>query len=279
MAYIAHIEDPHGLIFDGPVLYNQTDSEILSSSNLEHVKDAWEFQYLPSTEMEWPALRENAIDALQRIESQIKKPLQERSILDFGSGWGFFLAVAKERSWKTCGLEPLAGSAVYARAKFGLDIITDTLREGLFPPVSFDAITSFQVFEHLPYPERDIQILYKALRPGGIILIEVPNFDTWTMRVMKARHRHFTHDHLNFFSGRTLGRFLENNGLRVTGTYHPTRRMSIRYLFTRWISPSLPASMAGSVQSLLQRSGLWNRTIRITVGDIIAVIARKPELS
>ena len=277
MVYIACIEDDHALIFDGPVVCGQSDPSILTSCNLEDAREAWEFQFLPDREAEWPALRENAIDALQHIETWINKPLHERSILDFGSGWGFFLAVAKERNWKTYGLEPLPGSAVYARAKFGLDIITNTLREGLFPPESFDAITSFQVFEHLPFPERDIQSLYKVLRPGGILLIEVPNFETWTMPIMKGRHRHFTQDHLNFFSQRTLGEFFGKNGLQVVDQYHPTRRMSIHHMFKGWILKSLPASTAGTVLNLLQRTRICKQTIKINIGDIITVIARKPE--
>jgi SAM-dependent methyltransferase len=277
MVYIACIEDDHALIFDGPVVCGQSDLSILTSCNLEDAREAWEFQFLPDREAEWPALRENAIDALQHIETWINKPFHERSILDFGSGWGFFLAVAKERNWKTYGLEPLPGSAVYARAKFGLDIITNTLREGLFPPESFDAITSFQVFEHLPFPERDIQSLYKVLRPGGILLIEVPNFETWTMPIMKGRHRHFTQDHLNFFSYRTLGEFLEKNGLQVVDQYHPTRCMSIHHMFKGWILKSLPASKTGTVQNLLQRTRISEQTIKINIGDIITVIARKPE--
>jgi len=150
MVYIANIEDSHALIFDGPVTYGQTDPKILTSSNLDDVRDSWEFKLLPDKEVEWPAMRQNAIDALQRIERHVNSSFNERKILDFGSGWGFFLAVAKERGWIPYGLEPLPASAVYARATFGLNITTDTLREDTFPPDFFDAITSFQVFEHLP---------------------------------------------------------------------------------------------------------------------------------
>lgn len=154
MVYIAIIEDHHALIFDGPVIYGQTDPRILTSSNLDDVRDSWEFKLLPDKEVEWPALRQNAIDTLRRIKPHINRSFNERSILDFGSGWGFFLAVAKEHGWTTYGLEPLPASAVYARATFGLNITTDTLRENTFPPDFFDVITSFQVFEHLPVSER-----------------------------------------------------------------------------------------------------------------------------
>ncbi len=277
MAYIEIIEDDHALIFDGPVMYGQPNPKILTSSNLADVSDSWEFKLLPDKEIEWPVLQQNATDTLQRIELHTNANRTERRILDFGSGWGFFLAVAQERGWVTCGLEPLPASAVYARATFGLNIITDTLHENTFPSDYFDVITSFQVFEHLPYPKEDIKHLHKMLQQDGIILIEVPNFETWTMRIMGSRHRHFVQDHLNFFSIETLSQLLVNSGFEVIYHYHPTRRMSVRHLIRHWFRRYLPASMCDALQRSIQKTSLWEQTIGLNIGDIITVIGRKTQ--
>jgi SAM-dependent methyltransferase len=275
MVYIANIEDDHGLIFDGPVIYSHTKPDITTSSNLNDIKALWEYNALPGKEAEWPALRQNANDALQRIEFHSRRPAAERRILDFGSGWGFFLAVARERGWLPFGLEPLPACAVYARAKFALNVITDTLRDDTYPSDYFDAVASFQVFEHLPHPDQDIQILYRILRPDGIILIEVPNFDTWTMRLMKSRHRHFAQDHLNFFSRETLTQFLTSNHFKVVDSYFPKRRMSIRHLFNFWLPKYLPAFIVDILGRAFQNTVLWETTLGINLGDIVAIIARK----
>jgi 2-polyprenyl-3-methyl-5-hydroxy-6-metoxy-1,4-benzoquinol methylase len=275
MIYVANIEDNRALIFDGPVIDNHADPKILISTDLDDVRDSWEFNLLPDKKVEWPALRQNAIDALDRIKPHVDKLHNERRILDFGSGWGFFLAVAKELGWTPYGLEPLPASAVYARSTFGLNITTDILHDNTFPPDFFDVITSFQVFEHLPYPKENIRHIYKMLRQGGVVLIEVPNFDTWTMQIMRSRHRHFVQDHLNFFSVKTLGQLLSESGFVIIDYYHPTRRMSIRHLNKSWIRRYMPAIMADVVQKLLQRTKLWEKTIGVNFGDIIAVIARK----
>lgn len=274
MVYISRIEDSHALIFDGPVIYGQPDPKILTSSNLADVSDSWEFKRLPNKEFEWTALRRNAIDALQRIEHHINKPRNDCRILDFGSGWGFFLALAKDRGWTPYGLEPLPASAVYARATFGLNIITDTLRDNTFPPDFFDVITSFQVFEHLPFPKKDLQCLYNMLK-DGLIVIEVPNFETWTMQVMKSRHRHFAQDHLNFFSLDTLSHVLADSGFLVIDQFYPTRHMSVRHLIKFWFHQYLPASIADALQYSLQRTSLWEQTISLNIRDIITVIGRK----
>jgi 2-polyprenyl-3-methyl-5-hydroxy-6-metoxy-1,4-benzoquinol methylase len=198
-----------------------------------------------------------------------------RRILDFGSGWGFFLAVAKEQAWAGYGLEPLPASAVYARAKFGLNITTDTLREDSFQNDFFDVITSFQVFEHLPYPKKDVSTLCSMLKKGGVILIEVPNFETWTVRIMGSRHRHFVQDHLNFFSVATLSRLLSDNGFDVIEHYFPARRMSVRHLVDRWFQQYLPTRVFRAVQNFLRSTRAWEQTISVNLGDILAVIARK----
>ncbi len=274
MTYVERLEDEHALIFNGPVTFGNMNERILTSSDLDDVKDSWEFALLPAKEAELHILQKNARDALKRIEQHLQNG-SERKILDFGSGWGFFLAVAKEHGWTTYGLEPLPASAVYARATFGLDTITDTLRENTFPNDFFDVITSFQVFEHLPYPKADIRNLCNMLRNGGIILIEVPNFETWTMRMMKSRHRHFVQDHLNFFSIATLGQLLTENGFDVVDHYYPTRRMSIRHLVDQWFQRYLPIRVHTALRNALQKTRLWNRAIGVNVRDIITIIARK----
>ena len=277
MVYISPIEDPHALIFDGPLTGGRFDPRVLTSSNLADVSNSWEFNQLPDKELEWPALKQNAINAIKRIELHTIKPRSECKILDLGSGFGFFLAFAKECGWNTFGLEPLPASAVYARATFDLNIITDTLHENTFPPNFFDVITSFQVFEHLPYPKKYIRYLHKMLRNDGVILIEVPNWETVTMRIMKSRHRHFTQDHLNFFTIDTLSQLLSDNGFRIIDDYHPTRRMSFRHLSKYWLRRYLPASLVDSLLGILQSTSLWERTIGINIRDIITVIGRKLE--
>lgn len=275
MVYIAVIEDSHALIFDGPVTGSKTDPKVLTSSNLDDIKDSWEFRFFPDKEVEWPAFQQNAINALNRIELYFKKSQIEHRILDFGSGWGFFLAAAQEQGWLGYGLEPLPASAVYARASFGLNIITDTLREDTFPPDFFDVITSFQVFEHLPCPKENLQSLHKMLRQDGLILIEVPNYETWSVRLMKSKHRHFVQDHLNFFSIKTLSHLLTDSGFKVIDHYHTTRHMSVCHLIKRWGRKYLPKSMANVLQNSLRRTNLWKRTIGLNFGDIITVVARK----
>jgi 2-polyprenyl-3-methyl-5-hydroxy-6-metoxy-1,4-benzoquinol methylase/rubredoxin len=276
MAYIADIGDDRALIFDGPVTHGTPDPRLLTSSNLEDAEGSWEFTTLPDVESEWSAMRRNAMEAIKRIDRHSSRHSTGRRILDFGSGWGIFLAVAKEFSWIPHGLEPLPVHAIYARDKFNLSVITDTLHENTFPPDTFDAITSFQVFEHLPEVQKDIRTLYKILRPEGIILIEVPNFATWTLKIMRSRHRHFVADHINFFSAKTLSQLLARSGFEVLEHYSPTRYMSISHTIEFWLRNYLPDSVVTPFRDRIRKTRLWDQSIGVNLGDIVTVVARKP---
>ena len=42
------------------------------------------------------------------------------------------------------------------------------------PPESYDIVTCIDVLEHLPYPELAIENMWRALKPGGTLLIRAP---------------------------------------------------------------------------------------------------------
>jgi ubiquinone/menaquinone biosynthesis C-methylase UbiE len=44
-----------------------------------------------------------------------------------------------------------------------------------FPPESFDAIVCWDVLEHLPQPENALRQFARAVKPGGIVILKLPN--------------------------------------------------------------------------------------------------------
>ena len=236
---------------------------------LEH---SWEGFHLKNKQAEYPAALINHVDALARVERFQKPPGR---LLDFGCGGGFFLNTAKQRGWQIVGLEPLYGHAAYAHGKFGAQIVNDTLHPDTFETGSFDVITAFQVFEHLVNPGEVLSQLTHFLKPGGILLIEVPNIDTWSVRLLGKRHRHFVHDHLYFFSPRTLRLLLEQAGLQPVEVYFPARRMTVRHLVEDWGCRFLPPGIQRKISRLMHLAKLTNRIISSKFGDIIAVIGKQ----
>jgi len=270
MVYISEITRPQSIIFEGPVAPG-LNPRVLTSRNLEDLpENYWEFKLLARKLTEYPALRKNHLKAVERLNHYCPPG----KILDLGCGWGFFLAAAREKGWEPFGIEPLPGHALYARSKLGLSVITDTLHPDTYREDFFDAITSFQVFEHLPDPGQVLEQLQSFQKSNGILLLEVPNIDTWSLRVLGKYHRHYNPDHINFFSKGTLTRFLNDHGYQVLETYTPRRYMTIHYLVNYWLRRFLPGKF---VDFLLKSGGrgFYDYIVSLNLGDILGVIARK----
>ncbi len=272
LVYVSPREDAHALICDGPVL-SQLPPATLRSSDTSALAGCWELQLLAAKETESVALQHNAALALDQIARHLSPPGR---LLDFGCGGGFFLREAAARGWETFGLEPLAGHALYARSVSGATVVADTLRENTFPPEFFDVVTSFQVFEHLPDPSAELGKLKRILKPGGLLLIEVPNIKTWSVSLLGKHHRHFVPDHLYFFSPDTLTNLIVKHDLEPVAIYFPKRYMTLRHLLAGWGSRTLGPQIGGALGRMIKRLRLERSIVPVGLGDIVALIARKP---
>ncbi|ALM49238.1 methyltransferase [Flavobacterium psychrophilum] len=97
------------------------------------------------------------------------------NILDIGAGTGDFLVMAKSKGWEIVGLEPNPKAKASAQAK-GV-IFLEELSQ--MPDRSADIITMWHVLEHVPDIENQIAELKRILKPGGTIIIAVPNFKSY----------------------------------------------------------------------------------------------------
>jgi len=103
-----------------------------------------------------------------------------KDLLDFGSGKGQFLYLAHKHGWNTFGVETSKPRAKFSKEKYGIKVKEDEYVEGKITIRNFDVITLFHVLEHLPNPLDLIQKLCKDnLKTGGVLVIEVPNFESW----------------------------------------------------------------------------------------------------
>ena len=97
------------------------------------------------------------------------------SLLDVGCSTGFFLRVARDQGWETCGLEMSPDTASLARDRYGLEVLTGTLEETTFPAKRFDAVTLWDVIEHVEDPVRTMSIVHRILKDDGIVAFLTPN--------------------------------------------------------------------------------------------------------
>lgn len=107
------------------------------------------------------------------------------TILDIGSATGIYLKAMQDKGWEAIGLEPSEYAANYAQKHLNLNIIHGYLKEDTFQANQFDLVTLWDVFEHLPNPEETLQIIRKILKPGGVLLLTLPNSKSWDRHFFK----------------------------------------------------------------------------------------------
>lgn len=152
--------------------------------------------------------------ARRRIE-MIERATRRRtgSLLDVGCGTGEVLAAARDRGWRTQGVEPERTGAEMARER-GLDVTVATLEESGLPQRSYDVVSAFHVLEHLADSRSFLRSLVRWARPGGAIVLEVPNWHGVARRRLGADWYHLRPgEHLVHYTPRTLGEVMRACGI------------------------------------------------------------------
>lgn len=151
-------------------------------------------------------------------------------VLDVGCNAGELLALFQEAGWSVAGVEASPGPAAYARSRLGAPVWEGAAEEVIPEGELFDLVTMTHVLEHVADPKRLLGRLRRALRPGGAILIEVPNADDWLIRAFGGYYRPLCPgDHVSFFDERSLRRALEEGGFNVMDMVSPVHARDIVY--------------------------------------------------
>ena len=195
-----------------------------------------------------------------RYASLLKRYLQPGTILDVGAAAGFILKGYEEMGWRGSGIEPNPGMAEYARRRLGLKVETGTL-ESSQRNCCYDVVSMIQVVAHLVEPRAALAAAARLTNPGGFLLIETWNKESWTARVFgKSWHEYSPPSVLHWFSRESLRRVVEALGFQEVAHGRPTK----------WIRPSHAKSIG---RNELGRTmiGAAIRTIAGSVPERLAI--------
>jgi 2-polyprenyl-3-methyl-5-hydroxy-6-metoxy-1,4-benzoquinol methylase len=96
-------------------------------------------------------------------------------LLDVGCGVGHFLATAKKWGWTVQGMDISRAAQTAAREAYGLEVEVATLENSSLERGSFDALTLWDVIEHIRRPIENLKAANRLLRMGGVLAMKTPN--------------------------------------------------------------------------------------------------------
>lgn len=143
---------------------------------------------------------------------------QTGKLLDVGAGTGAFVNTMKQSGWEVTGLEP---DETARQNAFNKHSITLTGPENLFQfgDAQFDAITMWHVLEHVHDLHGYLTQFQKILKPGGKLVIAVPNYTSHDAQVYKEFWAAYdVPRHLYHFSPRSMELLGNAKGLVLADT-------------------------------------------------------------
>lgn len=195
-------------------MVSQCSDAQYKKSNLEWDTDSGTW---PS-EKDFKRLTKRRLRTIKILSRILEKDFSVISLLDVGCSSGAFLQIAKSLGVNAEGVEPAEKPVQYARG-LGLKVHLGLLEDVKFPDNSFDAITLYEVIEHVDNPAKILAECRRVLRPGGVLVIGTGNTDSWTRRAKGSSWDFFDMrkhgGHISFFSHKSIAVLGVNTGFDV----------------------------------------------------------------
>ncbi len=155
----------------------------------------------------------------ERIQWLKKFTILEGKLLDVGCETGIFLEMIRQEGLDITGIEISETACRYAYRRLGPVIFQGDIRKKNFADNTFDIVTLWHTLEHVPDPLGYLMDIRRILKPGGRVIVEVPNIQFIGTSFLTALGRtgHFlAGEHLVHFSPKTIKMMIEKAGFTIT---------------------------------------------------------------
>jgi 2-polyprenyl-3-methyl-5-hydroxy-6-metoxy-1,4-benzoquinol methylase len=155
--------------------------------------------------------------------------------LDVGCGLGVMVAAMSRLGMKAEGVEPSPVAAEKARDA-GLVIFCGTLEDAKCDSESFDCISLYHVLEHAPDPIRLLRECCRLLKPGGEVVVGVPNYNSLILSLVGSVWSALDQPrHLHLFRPASMRRAADRAGLRIVAMETESLVEHVEGELVRWL--------------------------------------------
>ena len=107
--------------------------------------------------------------------------LKKGTLLDYGTGTGYFADAMKHRGWTVKAIEKSPSAREFAKKQFGLEVEAEGALKG-YEDGAMDVVTLWHVMEHLEDLNGMWQSFHCILKQQGVLILAVPNPDSYDAR-------------------------------------------------------------------------------------------------
>lgn len=184
-------------------------------------------------------------DHVRFVEKALRAAPQNPVILDVGCGGGLFPRMLRERGWKALGMDFSSAAADLACRFNHVPAVCGLLENSPFRSGSLGAVTMFHLLEHVPDPALYLKRARELLRPGGRLVVQVPNAACWQFLLLGENWAGIdVPRHLWNFRAKDLDGLLERCGFQV---------LRHKYFSLRDNPAGLATSLAPSLDPMARR--------------------------
>lgn len=142
-------------------------------------------------------------------------------VLDVGCGRGLMLSYLRGLGYEPHGVEFSETAAAHARGTLGLPVATEDFVSAPREKERYNAVIFWHSLEHFSNPVAAIARAHEALKPGGLLTVAVPNYDSWQARVFGRFWFHLdVPRHYFHFGARSLEAVLTRHRFRIVQLDH-----------------------------------------------------------
>lgn len=198
-------------------------------------------------------------------------------LLDVGASFGHFLKAA-EHVYRATGFELSPQAVAWSREHFGVN----TRIGSIYGPPSdldgpFDAVTCWDVIEHVPDAVSAVRSLRMLVRPGGHLFLSTPDAQSAVAR-LTGRSWHYLDpiQHISLFGRRNLVALLEANGFKLESVRALGHHYRVGYIADRLrhLHGGTGLQHAARAASALL-APFSRRSVFIKLGDVMGIVARR----